>query len=348
VSRRIALEFAPPRWRSALPRTLSSGKHGQVAARWAAAPLVTLALLGAAARPAQGQVRVAVLPLDVSGQLAPRALQLLDQRLSLGVAAAGMTVVGGSQAKIALPSSGGCGPACRQGLASQLSARFVAGGRIAVRYDDYVLELWLADGTTGRTISELQRRCDVCGISAAAETLDLAASELVARQRADRRTPAMVSITTQPPAVELVVDGRPVGRSPQTLALTPGTHRLEAHTTGYLSERRTITSTPNERLSLALTLLPAGAANAAGADLEPTARAPWRRSAGWSAVVAGLAAVAGGVALLIVDGNAIDCKVGRTLNEVCHSERRTAAVGWTLLGSGVAAAATGSLLLTLP
>ncbi|MBK8480004.1 MAG: PEGA domain-containing protein [Proteobacteria bacterium] len=333
MSRPLAFELSPSRCCSAAPLL---------------AIALTLALVGAAPQTALGQPRVAVLPLDVNGQLASRALQVLDQRLSLGVTAAGMTVVGGSLAKMPLPSSGGCGPACRQGLASQLSARFVAGGRVAVRYDDYQISLWLADGRTGRTVSELERRCDVCGISAAAETMDLAASELVARQRVEREAPATLVITTQPAAAELVVDDRPVGRAPQTLSLAAGPHRLEARAAGHLSERRTITSTAGERLALSLVLLPSAAASSAdAADAAPGVLPPWRRTSGWSAVVTGVAAIVGGVALLLVDGNAVDCSAGRTFGEVCRGERRTATLGWTLLGTGVAAAATGSLLLTL-
>lgn len=339
MSRCTASELRGSRSSAATPRPF----------RRVAAPALLLALLTARTANAEPQPRVALLPLDLKGQLAPRALQVLDQRLALGVSAAAMTVVASSQAKAPMPSSGGCGPACRQGVASQLSARFVAGGRVAVRYDDYVIELWLADGRTGNVLTELQRRCDVCGISAAAETMDLAASELVARHRTDRRTPASVAVATQPLAAELFVDGAARGRAPQTLVLAPGRHRLEARSPGHVPELRTITTTAGEQLTLALRLVPVVAAQDADTELPaPAGLAPWRRGVGWSAVVTGLAAVVGGVALLLVDGDAVDCTTGRALAQVCRGERRSAILGWTLLGSGVAAAATGSLLLTLP
>lgn len=115
-----------------------------------------------------------------------------------------------------------------------------------------------------------------------------------------------LSVFSEPSGAELVIDGRPVGTTPWSGELTPGTHRLALSRTGHAGATRVIELGPAHALdvSLALPALPASDSGAPSAAPPPQTPMPlaaasgessWRAGFGpWPWVTLG----AGGAALL--------------------------------------------------
>lgn len=61
-------------------------------------------------------------------------------------------------------------------------------------------------------------------------------------------TPGAVSVTidTEPPGAQVMVDGTPVGNGPVTLPLNPGNHRLKAAKSGYFATDQSLTVATGE------------------------------------------------------------------------------------------------------
>jgi hypothetical protein len=65
-----------------------------------------------------------------------------------------------------------------------------------------------------------------------------------------------VTLTAEPAGTSLVVDGTPVGKTPQTVKLNPGPHRVKGLLSGYFSaEQRIVVSSGAEAPKVHLTLV---------------------------------------------------------------------------------------------
>lgn len=316
-------------------RWLPVSARARALLRWSV-PLVCLAAVGLPRTAAAADPPVVALELSTTGAVPPRARDILEQRFHLGLKACGLRVVArdANRPEDQVTSSA-CGTECRRKIASRLQAQYVAGGTVAVRFDNYDMHLWLADGYSGKPVAEVSRRCDVCGIQAAAETMDLVASALRAKLEATRAQAAPIEIVTDPPGAQLTLDGDVVGPAPQSIQLPAGTHVIAARADGYLPAERQLTAVAgvSERVELRLLHAP-----------PPTHR--WRRIAGWTALGLGAAAVATGAALVAIDGNRTDCTSsdGGVVAKVC-STHDTATGGWVAVGLGGAAIGSGLYLL---
>lgn len=69
-----------------------------------------------------------------------------------------------------------------------------------------------------------------------------------------------VTITSQPPGAELLIDGHPRGRTGQTIELEARSHEIEVRLQGYVPHRTTIVPEPGVTQSVRASLTPAGAA----------------------------------------------------------------------------------------
>lgn len=91
------------------------------------------------------------------------------------------------------------------------------------------------------------------------------------RQRLDALGEGLgwVAVTTEPAGATLLVDGQERGISPATLAVTPGSHTLEARLEGQTASRSVEVGEAELSVSLRLAAEPDGSPIASGDDYEP-------------------------------------------------------------------------------
>lgn len=179
-----------------------------------------------------------------------------------------------------------------------------------------------------------------------------------------------ITVFSEPGGATLSVDDRPVGVTPWTIELAPGAHRLELRREGYETARQSIDVAPDHAADVSVTLAaasPAAPVAAPTASLAPAAApsptpgqdthaAPdgsHRALTTWGIVglAAGGAALGGAVTFEILRRSAeSDAKSERT--QVGYADRvdtmeARQTVARVLLGTGLALAATGGILLFL-
>ncbi|MCB9557544.1 MAG: PEGA domain-containing protein [Deltaproteobacteria bacterium] len=299
--------------------------------------------LAARARPAsvanqpatQTAGRVAILPIEFVGPIAEGVRRAVRARLGKGLGTSGLLVVARQDLNAALAPKQHClSKLCLRRLWVQAGCSYVVGGRVQGTTGDYLLDLWLADAKTGARLATVQRRCDVCGISAVGQQADLAASALLAKLKATRRSPAIVLVDSDPPAARLYVDGRYAGRTPQELRLAPGSHKLIAHHQGFLSSTRSVTSVAGVEERMRIRLL---------RDVRPQRSL---RRWGWLTLSGGIVAAAAGAVLLAVDGRQTHCTGQQAVaGGQCPSALNTSTAGIVSAVGGAVISGVGSFLL---
>jgi tetratricopeptide (TPR) repeat protein len=162
---------------------------------------------------------------------------------------------------------------------------------------------------------------------------------------------ARAHISLQPPGAELRVDGQPALRAEDgAILLDPGEHELIASAAGYQTHTRALDVQQAAEFRFEIALAPELAAGA-----QPIREPPLAAASGsggstvpWIVVsVSAAVAIGGGVLLGVASADKAKVEsIGRDTpwSEVRDSYERAPtlfALGWTLLGVGVAGAATG-------
>ena len=306
--------------------------------RHAAVLLLALAIQAwpGAARARQHAASVAVLDLEFKGEISSGVRTALSRKLREGLGATGMRVVPDQRLRQVLPPGpGSCGDsACWRLTAGRLGCRFLAGGAVVGEDRSYTIDLFLADGYSGEVAARVQRRCDICGLLAVGEAMDLMASALSAKVQAIQARPGRISVQTTPSGATVRVDGDPVGTSPLEIDLPAGDHKITAEVQGFLGASRVVTAVAGVDERMTLTLIPA-----------ESPRSPWR-VLGWSAVGTGVVSVGVAALLFVLDGGQASCGDQESvLGGQCPGLRETSAGAWATATVGAAAVATGLYLL---
>jgi hypothetical protein len=276
---------------------------------------------------------VALTGVSFKGEVPAPVREAAARSLARGLTAAGLKVVQGTPVEQAMGARGGaCTSApCARSLAGKLGCRYVAGGSVKGEDRSYAIDLWMADGYTGRVAARVEQRCEICGLTAVAEKMDLAASALAAKLEAAARAPARLSIRTDPPGAIVSVDGDEVGPAPRDLDLAPGSHEIAARASGYLVTTRVVQGVAGVKDRVELRLVPV-----------PPSAAP--RIAGWVGIAAGAASLAAGIALFAINGGSGGCP-GEDRGAQCPERYETTAGAATLTALGAAAVGGGIYLL---
>jgi hypothetical protein len=127
-----------------------------------------------------------------------------------------------------------------QGATHLVRVRLTAQSRV------YTLEITAIDLATEERF-ESRAECPLCGL---AEVVEMTARQSRALAgKLDRLAAATgwVVIDTRPPGADISVDGEPRGRTPATLALTPGPHEVVLRRAGYNSTSRRIAAVADVR-----------------------------------------------------------------------------------------------------
>ncbi len=316
---------------------MSPGGSKTVAA--AAAVLVALWLGGAPEARAEGTA-VAVLDLAFEGEIPSWMSARLRARLEQGLAATGLIMMPEERIKAALTGSGGsCATAlCRKALGQKLGCDYLVGGLIRGEARSYTFELWIARADSGEVAATLMETCDICGQQKVFTRTELVASQLAARMERGQKTPARVLVQSDPPGARVRVGDEDRGSTPVALSLPPGKHDITLELADHIPAAIQVDAQAGMEVRRRVTLIPAGGSGTT-------------RMLGWAAAGAGVAALAAGIVLMIIDGNGVGCTgdevtIGATTRP-CPERYETMAAGAVLAGLGGVALAGGGTLLYL-
>jgi hypothetical protein len=198
-------------------------------------------------------------------------------------------------------------------------------------------------------VSEASDTCDLCG---RAELLDLAGDlGEKTRQRLDRLAgdPAILAMTSSPRGATVTVDGDVVGKTPLRHAMAPGPHEIGIALDGHHTIVRTTDVVGGTREEMRFDLVPLPTAGAQGRDVEPDrTRGRAMVGAGAGLLVAGIAGIAVGAALVAIHADPIerDCTADNVDPDGdCRFLHDTRSGGIAALALGAAGAIAGAVLL---
>jgi hypothetical protein len=293
--------------------------------------------IAAPAKP--GTALVAVQPPEFNRNVSEGARATLTLRLVEGLKAARFDVLAGDELVKRLGGDAAAAACrtrdCAPPLADRLRVAYLVRANVTQVERNYDIGLVLVRGRSGEPAAELHERCDICGIEEVGEKMALAASALRAKLEALMVGPARLTVRSDPPGAFVSLDGRDLGRTPLEREVPGGQHVVQVRRRGYVAAERTVTLVPEIEEAVEITLL-------RGVSTFPYT------TVGWSAVGAGVLALAGGIVAVAVDGKQISCtKEQQDGLGHCPYVRNTRVLGATLTGIGAAAATAGALLLWL-
>ncbi len=291
---------------------------------------------------ARGAQRVAVARLEFEGRVPVGVQELFSQRLVEGLSAARFEVLGGHDVAETLRAANAALATCKDAtcypkLASALSVGYLITGKVSESDKTYSMMMEIINGRTGAVLAATRDRCETCGIEEAGEKMGLAASALRERLEAVSRAPARFVIRSRPAGAGVLLDGKPVGRTPLDVDLAGGPHHLRLAREGYdgLDRRFTVVSGVDETVEFDLLALPS--------------QFPYR-TVGWSSLAGGVLMVVAGVGLVALEGHEAPCSdASKDINGRCPENWGGHTRWWAagLLGVGAAAATLGGVFLYL-
>jgi hypothetical protein len=308
------------------------------AAKRASITALTLLLVPSAVRAAErAHPLVTLVAPRVEGEVNEGVRGAVRDRLLAGLRGSRLRVVDEQAAEAALgPHYRSCGgPPCWKLALEQLHSRYVVGGSINGEDRSYIIELWVADAHAGKVAAKVRKTCNICGLNAVAEKMELAASALAAKLAASARAPARIALESEPPGALVKVDGRAAGHTPRELVRGAGTVELVIEAEGYLPHRRKVTLVGGVNERLTVRLIPLADRRSRGLTIGS-----------WSAVGAAAASFALASVLFSLDGAAAGCSGEDQIpGGQCPERLETTAGAWTAAGIGVGAALAGGYLL---
>ena len=312
--------------------------------RLGALGLLTAGTLGVSAHAhAAAAPRTAVLPIQVEGSVSDEWRPQFEEALGRGLTQGGLEVV--DSAKVTEASGGVTTCAnekCFKFISSATDARFLVVSRLKVEDRNYEITLDIVDGEDGSLAASSSESCQVCGLGEVKELITRQAAALQQKVDALALEPAIVAFTSDPPGVEIFVDGKKIGVTPLEHELPPGDHKAEAKMDGYVDQTRTIHAVQGVQESLRFDLLVEHVTSDEGGDKGKD----WKIPVGATLVGVGVASLAAGVTFLVIDERPYKSKCSgadvdadgncrQRYNTLIHGASFTA-VGGVLLISGAA------------
>ena len=318
-----------------------------LAMSWASQPIVVAAAsapLPSSAAPSeptanaagQGTLRtvVAVMPLQVAGEMSPADRALLTDELLEGLRRGKFQVVPAEEVLTQSPDASNCRrPKCFVGVAKATGASHLVRAKVTVQDRDYEVAVELLDGATGEVIVSGREGCEICGLADTGNLMTSAAATLRTKLDALSKGPPTLRINSQPRDAIVTIDGDIVGTTPVERPTSAGKHLVRVSKEGYIAIEREVTFVEGgrEALDFELEKLPSRLPSR-----------PW----GWASLSVGMAALGGGVALVAVHD--LPYEVG----DGCDMPDNRDAAGecrwlWNTKWYGAAAAIAGAALVTL-
>lgn len=319
--------------------SLRKGMSALVCALWATSsvypPLAGPAFAGALhsnrseESPAKAkELRVGVFDLHVQGEVPEPDRARLSSALSGGLRSGGETPISiGSENDAMFCRT----LECRQKLAKMHRVDFLIQATVGINGRDYSIKMEAIDGHTGDVVAERNTKCDICGVTEAANMLRDGASQL--REKLDQLGQvAELRVATEPAGARVYVDGSFRGVSPLLLHLSPGKHEVEVGLDGYSSAKRSFSLVGGVRERQAFVLE------------KQVSISQRQRTWAWVSLGSGFAALLGGATMLGMHGmpDKRDCSTSAGTQDANGNCRYVLDFRWFAFGAtAVGAALTG-------
>jgi hypothetical protein len=295
---------------------------------------VALATSTASARaPVQDTERTVLLwPLVIDAAIEPAARAELDAAARVGLERASMTSAALDSSQSAAAAA--CADAgCAAALALDVGVRWVV--RPVLRVDDrnWQITATLISAGDGSTLATVDATCELCGNAEVAEELAHQIATLAEKIERLDPEPAQLVLRTDPDGAEIEVDDRALGRSPRSLRLSAGRHRVVVRKPGFTTIARSVDLVAGVDESLTL-------------ELSRSPRPLF--GAGLGMLIGGVALVGAGAPLWAIDGRPYEKRCSGDdvdFAGTCRYVYDTSTAGIVLTSIGVAAAITGIALL---
>jgi PEGA domain len=300
--------------------------------------VLSAALMGPAVAPtatkAEPKADIAVFPVVFDGELPDNWRSQLQTRLVTRLGRSGLEVV---EAATAVETCEDVECRIEAARAAHATHAIMTQMRVDVGARDYTVTFEVISVDDGAVVATVDGTCGLCGFEEASGMVEARAAVILSTlARLEARAPLM-TLRSEPSAASLTIDGRAVGQTPLEVQLEPGPHRIEVSREGYLPQRLEVEAIEGVHKELAMQLLP-----------KPIPKDRVGRAltvAGAVAIPLGLAGVAAGVTLLVLDGDPFrrDCQSDPQGD--CRFRYQTQVGGITGLAAGSVGAAAGVALL---
>jgi hypothetical protein len=279
---------------------------------------------------------VSLLPTSFEGELEEHWKEEIGTRIGDGF----------SQGDFELITGDALGPAaaqCREGtcvteVASKSGSDMVVASSVTVIEKDFEIALQVMDGSDGSILASVEDTCGLCGGSEAAEMAKDLASTLRSKLDAMAKAKPALILSSDPPGVTVLIDGKKSGTTPMQTELDVGEHVVVFQRDGYVTEERTLTAVAGVRDRLTVELTPA--------ETEQK----WRKGTwigGWVSFGAGVAGISAGATLWALHGRPYRTDCQADLDGDCRNLYDTQLSGIVSLAAGGAALITGVALIAV-
>lgn len=244
--------------------------------------MVALAL-GSARAHAEPAARepIAIVPIVVDGEMPASWRQQLAARLHEGFARGRHPVVA-TEAPVV------CDDACIRDVGRTSGARWIARARVTARDRDFDVVLELVDAKNGESVTRSSGTCEVCAVAEVGDMIADRAAVLDRTLDALLAAPPVVRFESRPARALVWLDGEMIGTAPLERTIAEGRHRARGELRGHLPIEVQFDALPGTRETIAL-------------DLSKKPRVALRR-ARWPLLGFGVAGLAVGVPLVVLDG----------------------------------------------
>lgn len=291
-----------------------------------------------AAAPGDSTATVAVLPLEVEGELSDADRDSLSQQLVDGLQRGAFGVVDPAAVVAASPKAAGCNKSkCLADVASDAGATHVLRARVTVVDRDYAVEVELYDGRSGNSLAKTDEGCEICGIADAGNLMSTAAATLRTKLDALAKGPSTLSIVSSPEGAEVLLDGEIIGVTPLERPVVPGKGVIRVSKEGYIAIEREVELVEGvaEKLSFELEKVPSRLPSR-----------PW----GWVSLGVGVAALGAAATFAVFGATEREYKLGGDTDSGCYRNEDDAGnckyvwnTEWHALGLGIAGGALTTL-----
>ena len=237
------------------------------------------------AAPDAGERKVAMLPLNVQGELPDSDRAEMTKALLSGLERGAFEVVGPDEVVAASASATGCADAgCAKQVASATGSQYVVRSSVTIQDRDYQIVVELLDGETGESIAQTEDGCEICGVADVSPMFSTGAATLGTKIDALATGPSIFTLTSEPAGAIVTLDGEIIGATPLERPIVPGKHVLRVSADGYIGVEREIVIVEgvSEELNVTLEQIPSRLPSR-----------PW----GYVSLGFGVAALGGGVFL---------------------------------------------------
>lgn len=278
---------------------------------------LALVLLGlwflSSAGEAQARTGAAVLPSKLSGELGPREKLALEESLSQALREQQYEVASPAEREAIVQSEPvlkGCyNDACLEHLGRLLGVGVLVRAVLAIERPassasgSWALEVTVFDVEVGAAGAKTSERCESCTAEQAAQRLgDLARRAILENSVHPRGS---LSVSSEPPAGIVYLDGVEHGTTPYKRVVFAGPHRLIVKRLGYVSHQSDVEVTEDKKQSVQVKLVEGkDSVEIKTITIEKPSTPVYKKWWFWVAIV-GTAAVAGGITAGVVLGKEV-------------------------------------------